>query len=286
MSNFYIPSSTTTTTASATPTYSGSDDEDEDTLPYPAELPRSDFLSPNFNPETYLSSLRNRHQTLEDLRSDLRSRSRLLNQELLELVNGHYKEFLSLGGDLKGGGEKVEGVRVGVLGFRREVEGIGGWIAGRLGEVEALIGEKRGVGREVGVGRGLLEVDERVGELEEGLGITEQDEDAEEDDLEEDDDGLEDSTGDAPSPIVRRLQRHTRQYILLTRMVDRIGPSHPFLQAQQARLDSIRKTLLLDLTAALRQAKMAREPDAILSIVRLFGDLGAERESVRVLKGG
>ncbi|TKA78116.1 hypothetical protein B0A55_02715 [Friedmanniomyces simplex] len=194
-------------------------------------------------------------------------------------------EYSPLGGDLKGGGEKVEGVRVGVLGFRREVEGIGGWIAGRLGEVEALIGEKRGVGREVGVGRGLLEVGERVGELEEGLGITEQDEDAEEDDL-EDDDGLEDSTGDASSPIVRRLQRHTRQYILLTRMVDRIGPSHPFLQAQQARLDSIRKTLLLDLAAALRQAKTAREPGAILGIVRLFGDFGAERESVRVLKGG
>ncbi|KAK0934335.1 hypothetical protein LTR29_014066 [Friedmanniomyces endolithicus] len=284
MSGFYIPSSTATTTSSATPTYA-SDDEDEDTLPYPAELPRSDFLAPGFNPETYLSSLRNRHQTLEDLRSDLRARSHSLNQELLELVNGHYEEFLSLGGDLAGGGEKVEGVRVGALGFKRELEGIGGWINERLGEVTELIREKRDVRRDIGVGRGVLEVYERIGELEESLGIADTDEDAEEDDL-DDDDEVEGAADDTPSPAARRLQRHARQYILLTRMVDRIGSSHPFLQAQQTRMNAIRKTLLLDLAAALRQAKSAREPNTILSLVRLFGDLGAEKESVRVLKGG
>ncbi|KAK1811859.1 hypothetical protein LTR12_013757 [Friedmanniomyces endolithicus] len=284
MSGFYIPSSTTTTTSSATPTYA-SDDEDEDTLPYPAELPRSDFLAPDFNPETYLSSLRNRHQTLQDLRSDLRARSQSLNQELLELVNGHYEEFLSLGGDLEGGGEKVEGVRVGALGFKRELEGIRGWIKERLGEVDGLIREKMDVRRDIGLGRGVLEVHERIGELEESLGIAETDEDAEEDDF--DDDGeVEGAADDTSSPAARRLQWHARQYILLTRMVDRIGSSHPFLQAQQTRMNAIRKTLLLDLAAALRQAKLAREPDAILSIVRLFGDLGAEKESVRVLQGG
>ncbi|KAK0328597.1 hypothetical protein LTR82_000528 [Friedmanniomyces endolithicus] len=259
MSGFYIPSSTATTTSSATPTYA-SDDEDEDTLPYPAELPRSDFLASDFNPETYLSSLRNRHQTLEDLRSDLRARSQSLNQELLELVNGHYEEFLSLGGDLEGGGEKVEGVRVGALGSRES------WRA-----LE---------------GRGVLEVHERIGELEESLGIADTDEDAEEDDIDDDDGEVEGAADNTSSPAARRLQRHARQYILLTRMIDRIGSSHPFLQAQQTRMIAIRKTLLLDLAAALRQAKSAQEPDAILSIVRLFGDLGAEKESVRVLKGG
>ncbi|KAK0287330.1 hypothetical protein LTR35_002825 [Friedmanniomyces endolithicus] len=285
MSGFYIPSSTATTTSSATPTYA-SDDEDEDTLPYPAELPRSDFLASDFNPETYLSSLRNRHQTLEDLRSDLRARSQSLNQELLELVNGHYEEFLSLGGDLEGGGEKVEGVRVGALGFKRELEGIGGWINERLSEVDGLISEKRDVRREIGVGRGVLEVHERIGELEESLGIADTDEDAEEDDIDDDDGEVEGAADNTSSPAARRLQRHARQYILLTRMIDRIGSSHPFLQAQQTRMIAIRKTLLLDLAAALRQAKSAQEPDAILSIVRLFGDLGAEKESVRVLKGG
>jgi DNA repair exonuclease SbcCD ATPase subunit len=150
MSKFFIDStsqSTETTPAYVdSPSY-GSDDED--TLPYPAELARNDFLAPDFDAQTYLSSLRNRHQTLEDLRSDLRQRSQLLNRELLDLVNGNYEEFLSLGGDLKGGEEKVEGVRVGLLGFQREVEGIRKAVQDRARETGELLREKKGLRKEV-----------------------------------------------------------------------------------------------------------------------------------------
>ncbi|KAK5715271.1 hypothetical protein LTR17_016872 [Elasticomyces elasticus] len=271
-----LPSSTATTSTA----YSS---DEEDTLPYPGELSRSDFLSPDFNPEAYLSSLgRNRHQTLEDLRSDLRSRSSLLNQELLELVNGNYEEFLSLGADLHGGEERVEGVRVGVMGFGREVGGVGKVVREREWEMEGLLVEKEGIGGEVGVGRALLEVDARLGEMEERLGITDRDED-EEDGFDEDDE--EGGGEEGASPVLRRLRRHTREYILLTRMIERIGNSHPFLLAQQSRVEVIRKTLLLDLAAALRQAKAAKEADAMLGIVRMFSDLGAEGEGVRVLRG-
>ena len=90
--------------------------DDEDNLPYPEALPRSDFLAPTFDAPTYLSTLSDRHQTLEDLRSDLRERSQGLSKELLDLVNTNYEQFLSLGSDLKGGEEKVEDVRVGLLG--------------------------------------------------------------------------------------------------------------------------------------------------------------------------
>src|SRR5580700_8340667 len=98
--------------------------DDEDNLPYPEALPRSDFLAPNFDALVYLSSLSHRHQTLEDLRSDLRERSQTLSKELLDLVNTNYEEFLSLGSDLKGGEEKVQDVRVGLLGFKRGVEDV------------------------------------------------------------------------------------------------------------------------------------------------------------------
>ncbi|KAK5737661.1 hypothetical protein LTR17_006523 [Elasticomyces elasticus] len=277
MSTFQLPSSTATTSTA----YSS---DEEDTLPYPGELSRSDFLAKDFNPEAYLSSLgRNRHQTLEDLRSDLRSRSQLLNQELLELVNGNYEEFLSLGADLHGGEERVEGVRVGVMGFGREVGGVGKVVRGREVEMEGLLKEKKGIGGDIGVGRAVLEVDARLGEMEEGLGITDRDDDEEEGF--EDDEDFEDGDGDGLSAGLRRLQRHTREYILLTRMVERIGNSHPFLLAQQSRVDAIRKTLLLDLAAALRQAKATKEADAMLGIVKMFSDLGAEGESVRVLRG-
>ncbi|KAG4441728.1 hypothetical protein IFR05_002807, partial [Cadophora sp. M221] len=85
-----------------------SSDDEEDNLPYPEALPRSDFLAPTFSAPAYLSTLSERHQTLEDLRSDLRERSQALSKELLDLVNTNYEQFLSLGSDLKGGEEKVE----------------------------------------------------------------------------------------------------------------------------------------------------------------------------------
>ncbi len=44
--------------------------------------------------------MHNRHQTLEDLRSELRARSQLLTKELLDLVNSNYQDFLSLGSSL------------------------------------------------------------------------------------------------------------------------------------------------------------------------------------------
>ena len=186
MSKFYLPTSTSDTPASTSAYTSASNsDDDEDTLPYPTELPRNDFLAADFDPERYLSSLRNRHQTLEDLRSDLRQRSQLLSKELLDLVNGDYEAFLRLGTDLRGGEERVEGVRVGVLGFGREVEGIRKGVQERLEEVGALLGERKAVRKDVVLGRGLLEIEERIGELEEGMGIKELAGGEEEDDLED-----------------------------------------------------------------------------------------------------
>ena len=145
-----------------------SSEDDEDNLPYPEALPRSDFLSADFDAPTYLSTLSDRHQTLEDLRSDLRERSQALSKELLDLVNTNYEQFLSLGSDLKGGEEKVEDVRVGLLGFKRGVEDIRAKVRERKVEVASLLSEKRGVGREIALGRGLLELDARLEGVEMG----------------------------------------------------------------------------------------------------------------------
>ncbi|KAI7597069.1 hypothetical protein KC319_g23288, partial [Hortaea werneckii] len=121
MATFGLPSeaATTTNTTTTSATSDISDDDDLSTLPLPQALSRTEFLAPNFNPHSYLTSLnpRSRHQTLEDLRTDLRQRSQQLNQELLDLVNSNYESFLDLGQSLRGGEEKVEGVRVGGLGF-------------------------------------------------------------------------------------------------------------------------------------------------------------------------
>src|ERR1700733_10319554 len=133
--------------------------DDEDNLPYPAALPRGDFLTKDFDAPTYLSTLADRHQTLEDLRTDLRERSQALSKELLDLVNTNYEQFLSLGSDLKGGEEKVEDVRVGLLGFQRGVEDVKAKVRERKSEVETLLTEKKGIGKDIAFGRRLLELD-------------------------------------------------------------------------------------------------------------------------------
>ena len=267
------PQSTTTTS---------DDDDDLSTLPYPTELPRAPFLDPDFSPQTYLATLHNRHQTLEDLRADLRARSQLLSRELLDLVNGNYETFLSLGGELRGGGERVEGVRVGVLGFEREVEGVRKVVREREREVGGLLAEKKEVRRAIVLGRAVVEVEESLRELEERLGIVEAEG---EDELESVDDGDEDEEETPEAARLRRLERHVRRYVLLLRQMERIG-RHPFLEAQRSRVAEVRKTLLLDLAAALRQAKGAKLADEILKVVKMYGEMDAEADAVRVLRAG
>lgn len=262
--------------------------DDEDTLPYPAELARNDFLAPEFDAQTYLSSLRNRHQTLEDLRSDLRQRSQLLNRELLDLVNGNYEEFLSLGSDLEGGEEKVEGVRVGLLGFQREVEAIRKAVQERAKETTELLQEKKGLRKDIAIGRALLEVNERLEELEERLDIKTKtgEEDEDEDEDEDDDESSSDTEGSPYASAVRRLRKQSEQYLLIVRQCERIGSSHPFLIMLQPRMDEVRKTLLLDLSASLRQAKSSDDKKAVLGLSQIFSVLDAQSDALKVLKGG
>lgn len=288
MSKFFIDS--TSESADTTPAYVDSPSfgsDDEDTLPYPAELARNDFLAPYFDAQTYLSSLRNRHQTLEDLRSDLRQRSQLLNRELLDLVNGNYEEFLSLGGDLKGGEEKVEGVRVGLLGFQREVEGIRKAVQDRARETGELLQEKKGLRKEIVLGRALLEVHERLEELEEKLGIkTKEGEEDDEDDGEDEEDDTSDLESSAYASAVKRLRKQSEQYLLIVCQSSKIGQSHPFLVSLQPRVDEVRKTLILDLSASLRQAKSSNDGNAVLGLSQVFGALDAQSDALKVLKGG
>lgn len=292
MSKFFIDS--TSQSADTTPAYMDSPSfgsDDEDNLPYPAELARNDFLAPEFDAQTYLSSLRNRHQTLEDLRSDLRQRSQLLNRELLDLVNGNYEEFLSLGGDLKGGEEKVEGVRVGLLGFQREIEAIRKAVQDRVKETAELLSEKKGLRKEIVLGRSLLEVHERLEELEEKLGIKikeveDGEDDEDEDDEDEDEDTLDGPEGSSYNSAVRHLRKQSEQYLMIVFQSSKIGSSHPFLVSLQPRVEELRKTLILDLSASLRQAKSSNDRNAVLGFSQVFGILEAQNDALKVLKGG
>lgn len=269
----------------------------DDDLPYPEELKRDPFLAPNFSPSAYLSSLnvRTRHQTLEDLRTDLRQRSQDLSKELLDLVNSNYQDFLGLGGSLKGGEQKVEEVRVGLLGFQRGIEELKGAVEERRKEVETLLQEREQLWRERQVARGLLDIDARIAGLEEKLMVhsagkkssagTEEDSDSSDDEEDEEEEGM-DMGGGTFVPL-ERLRRHTQQYLCLLEVIERVGPEHPFIKAQDSRVIRIRNTLLLDLGVALKQARSLGKSgrDRLLKLLALFRDLDEEKEAIKTLKG-
>lgn len=268
--------------------------DDEDNLPYPAALPRGDFLTKDFDAPTYLSTLADRHQTLEDLRTDLRERSQALSKELLDLVNTNYEQFLSLGSDLKGGEEKVEDVRVGLLGFKRGVEDVRAKVRERKNEVETFLNEKKGIGKEIAFGRKLLELDSRLEDLEDRLmvsslsrGVDGVDEDSwsDSEDEEGDDDELT-VDGVIGGTCTRKLRKFVLDYRHIDYLLDSIGREHPFVVAQDSRITRVRNTILLDLNTATKQAAAMGDDGKprLVKMLSTYREFGASEEAIKLLR--
>jgi len=246
---------------------SGSDLEDNSSLPFPKPLARSSFLAADFDPTTFLSSLSNRFQTLEDLQDELRTFSQSLNKELLDLVNDNYQDFLSLGSTLSGGEEKVEEVRVGLLSFQRELGLIKSKVESRRHDVATLMEDKRSLKQEIMLGRALLEIAERIEDLEGHLMIGETtrrksdnglldgntDDGAAFDSFSEDSD--EEDSADEYRPRVRRLEWLVEQCLMVRVLIRRHGAEHPFIVAQEERFHQIQVTLRLDIEATMKQVQ-------------------------------
>lgn len=262
-SRFYLSSPTTSTSSLSS--------NDSSSLPFPKPLLRSAFLTPDFEPATFLSTLTSRFQTLEDLRSELASLSQTIQTELVDLVNDNYADFLSLGTSLSGGEEKIEEVRVGLLGFERDVQQLREKVVKERERVADLVREKKQVLREMAVGRGLLEIEQRVGELEVDIGLRGREirapvvvntmEEGMDDPKEEWGDDWKDEEpvesddeyeNDEQSAVSTRLRKRAEQFLMIVVLMERYDPNHPFLLAEQGRIRRLRQTLLLDLDAAIR----------------------------------
>lgn len=214
------------------------------------------------------------------------------------MVNSNYQDFLGLGGSLKGGDERVEEVRVGLLGFARGVDELRGVVELRRKEVEALLGERERLWRERQLASGLLDVEARIAELEERLMVasagkskgTEDDMELESEESSEEDedegDELANATLQGAVMSTRKLQNHVQLYLCLQEIMERLGIDHPFIKGQDARVMRVRNTMLLDLSNALKQARSAKEAgrSRLLKILALYRDLDEEKEAIKVLK--
>lgn len=82
------------------------------------------LLSPTLNPSWDVDSflLSRLHTPLDELRTDLRSYLGVLKEELVQLINEDYTEFISLGTGLRGEGKRLDRVKGPVGELRRDVE--------------------------------------------------------------------------------------------------------------------------------------------------------------------
>lgn len=223
-------------------------------LPFPKPLARSAFLEPDFDPASFLANLSDRYQTLDDLRSELRDLDQSLSKELLDLVNDNYHDFLSLGSSLRGGEERVEEIRVGLLGFQRDLALIQDRVKQRQTTIAALICEKRELMKDIRKGKSLLEIAGKIEDLETslliGATIAPQGNGVEPEEF------SDDSDEDAEETICR-LKRHTEQYLVLTQLLRQQRASQPYINSQADRIAQIKSMITLDVEGTLKQLELS-----------------------------
>lgn len=181
-------------------------------------------------------------------------------------------------------------MRLGLLGFRREVEGLRSKVDGRRKEVEELVEERKRIRESIQMGRRLLEIERQIGDLEERLMLTStgprqaevNDEGVVLSESEEESDEETESDGIG----VLRLRRHMEQYMYIKGLVERTGPEHPFLVKQEERVLRLKQTVLLDLNSALKQAVAGGEDmrGDLLKLLGLYRQMGEASEALQVLK--
>ena len=191
---------------------------------------------------------------------------------------------MGLGRDLKGSDEKVQEVRLGVLSFRREVEGLKAKVRERREEVEKLVEGKKRIREQIAIGRSLLEIDRRVNELEGRLMLVQNGtKHVNGDDVDSDEDS-EDEMQEGPG--VGKLRRHAQQYVYITKLVEKLGPEYAFLVRMEDRISRLKQTVLLDLGSALKQAMAAGEEakPAVLHVLGTYKMMGMANEALKIVK--
>lgn len=204
-------------------------------------------------------------------------------------MNSNYQDFLNLGNSLHGGEEKVEEVRVGLLGFRKEVNGLKGVVEQRELEVRQLLQDRRDARTKIEIGRRLVDYDARLKELESELVIETSGKEPiilgdEVSDSDEDEDEEEEDEGSYGVSIAK-LRRNAVQYRLILGLEKGLG-EHPFIAAQGPRMAKVRSTLLMDLSTALQQAKSAGTAGSgrVMKVMKIYADMEESAEAVKVLK--
>ena len=217
------------------------------------------------------------------MQTELRELSQTLNKELVDLVNDNYQDFLELGSTLSGGEEKIEDIRVGVLAFQRNVTAVRDMVARKREEVADLLKQKKEIRQEIGVGRALLEIAERLDLLEETFNISKSrsSEPANEAKVQENgsqqwsaewtgettiNESDDEYDSDETTAMPPRLKRRIEEFLILKHLVGKHRSQHPFILAQGGRIRKAEEILLSDLDMTIKQEPEVKVKQQMLQI--------------------
>lgn len=185
----------------------------------------------------------------------------------------------------------MEEVRVGLLGFRKEVESVRARVVEREEEVKQAVDERIAIRKQIAVGRALVDYEARLALLEGQLMVESAGKQApngaeDSSESEEDTDEDEDDEEEQYSVSISKLRRNVEQYRMIQEIAKNVGEENPFITAQAHRMMKVRNTLILDLNTALRQAKASSgtSTDRVMKTMKIYADMDEAAEAVKLLK--
>lgn len=137
----------------------------EEDLPSVRLITRDDFANENFDAGEFLQSI-HKFQTLDDLRSQLRSWDKVLAQELIDAVNEDYSSFIGLGKSLSSGEDSVKDVKLEVRKFQSSLKKIKQGLDDKVNETQVLLQQHKDLSEIEAEASGLLFLMRRINDLE------------------------------------------------------------------------------------------------------------------------
>lgn len=215
--------------------------------------------SANFDVDAFLLS--RIHIPLDELRGELRSYLGVLREELVQLINDDYEEFISLGTGMRGESDRLKRLQKPLEMLRGEVEVVRDVLASHQDAVQAKLDERATLREE----KALLELLQRLFET-----LTRAE-------------SLDTASDDAERPkAVARLAGEYTQLVYLRNKVRKEGCK--LADVAEPRIDTLRTRLNNDLSTLLTTALEAKDEAHIRQCLRTYDVIEAWEDAESVVR--
>jgi hypothetical protein len=214
-----------------------------DELPSVRQITGDDFSEPNFQPDEFLTRFC-QFQTLEDLQIQLKKWDETFGQELIEVINEDYGDFVGLGNSLTGGDSKVQDIKMDVLLFQGEVKKVRSELEKSVHDTDSLLKEKGRLTALEDRARQIILYVKRLNDIERRLS------------------GLNSA---------QEVEEVGKSYFILKllerQIVDQKG--HPVIEDSYGRVARIKSTLLTMIDDTIKTTKTRKDRAGVLDLVIL-----------------